>query len=74
MASWCGKKIFTKREAEHTLEVNLHNGKKYRRERRAYYCKLCNEWHLTSEPDKNENKVVEIGLVYEDQWKKLLNL
>ena len=68
----CRKKIFTKREAEHTLDVNRHADKKYRREIRTYYCELCNGWHLTSEADKNENPVVDIELTYEEKWKKLL--
>lgn len=44
----CGKKVLTKREAEGALNNALVSGKRFRREKRMYYCEGCNGWHLSS--------------------------
>ena len=44
----CKKKQFSKAEAKIAVAMAIHSGKKYRREKRIYYCGSCNAWHLTS--------------------------
>jgi hypothetical protein len=44
----CKKKKFDKIGAKIALAMALNGGKKYRREKRIYYCGDCNAWHLTS--------------------------
>lgn len=44
----CGKKVLTKREAEGALNKAKSHKRKYRREKRMYYCDGCNGWHLSS--------------------------
>lgn len=45
----CHKVIFTKRQAKAALKENKKNPNQYRKEKRYYYCRECNGWHLTSE-------------------------
>ena len=68
----CGKKCYTKREAQETLNsfkrpVNIftHHGVKVHAENkwfkkkplRIYQCKLCNWWHITSQIKNGEKKI-----------------
>ena len=45
----CSKKCFDKLGAKMALALALKNRKKWRREKRYYYCKICKAWHLTSQ-------------------------
>ena len=47
----CEKKCFTNLEAKVVLAQNslIGNRRRKRKERRLYYCKYCNAYHLTSQ-------------------------
>lgn len=47
----CGKKVLTKREAEGALNKAKSHKRKYRREKRMYYCEKCKGWHLSSKEE-----------------------
>lgn len=53
----CGKKVLTKREAEGALNEASVSGKKFRREKRMYYCERCGGWHLTSKEEWPEEPI-----------------
>lgn len=67
----CTKTIFTKHEADAALKRNV-TGKQYRREQRAYYCKECKGWHLTSKKHKLDNPVTDFKMKFGRKWRKLL--
>lgn len=67
----CSKTCFTKHEADAALK-RTRTGKQYRREQRAYYCRDCKAWHLTSQANMFENLVEDFELSFKRKWKKLL--
>lgn len=46
----CGKVVYDKKGAISELNLIKRTRERHRRERRYYYCKSCNGWHLTSKP------------------------
>jgi len=48
----CNKKKFDKLGAKIVLAMAVKSGKKYRREKRYYFCSICKAWHLTSKDKK----------------------
>ena len=49
----CKKEPFKLSQALYILR-NIFRKKKYRREKRAYYCNKCNAWHLTSQEEAQQ--------------------
>jgi hypothetical protein len=68
----CSKVKFTKREAQESLNFLSGIGKQFRKEKRTYYCKECNAWHLTSREDIEEVKAKNVRLKFKDKWKQYL--
>lgn len=68
----CQKVVLSKEEADGMLK-NIDHANQYRREKRAYYCKECNGWHLTSEEFKSGIFVRPAPIVHIDRWNKLIN-
>jgi hypothetical protein len=66
----CGKLKLTKREAQHAIKKAGKNRKQYRREKRFYYCEMCNAWHLTSQEYAPYEEPV--PLQYEKAWVDLI--
>lgn len=68
----CGKRIFTKKDAEVALKRVAKSRNKRRKEIRSYYCKLCNGWHLTSQEYKFDNPTEDLKLSFESKWNEIL--
>lgn len=68
----CGKKIFTKREAEAILKKKGRSRKRGKKEKRMYYCEPCNGWHLTSQEEEPKLVQNNISKKFKKQWEKLL--
>lgn len=64
----CGKKTFTKLEAQAAIRRNKRSSKQYRKEIREYYCRRCNAWHLTSTELKTDKE----PLLFFEEWKEIL--
>jgi hypothetical protein len=62
----CRKKKFDRIKALLILVKNVHRTN--REEKRAYYCRQCRAWHLTSQPRKEPknmaNEIVNVVLVH----------
>jgi|18_taG_2_1085343.scaffolds.fasta_scaffold01603_4 hypothetical protein len=48
----CGKRSFTDEESRKWLSRCLLSFNSSRKESRRYFCKKCDAWHLTSQPNK----------------------
>lgn len=66
----CTKVCFTKVEAQGALNNMTKHHRKYRREKRMYYCDKCKAWHLTKQ-DKEET--LNIPILFTEDWQKLIN-
>jgi hypothetical protein len=67
----CGKSCLTKKEAQHAIKKVGKTNRQYRREKRFYYCNLCNAWHLTSH-EYTPNGQEDVKLHYFKKWVKIL--
>jgi hypothetical protein len=68
----CVKRKYDKRGAETALNLILGRLKGYqnRKEKRMYFCMLCDGWHLTSMEEASFE--VETEEIQNDQFKKYL--
>ena len=66
----CDKVKFTKQKTEEILKTISHGAEQYRREKRNYYCKVCNAWHLTSKDLKEP--IEKVKVVEKSRWENLL--
>ena len=65
----CNKVKLSKKEALSFIK-KFCGTRQYRKEKRAYYCEECNNWHTTSTEDKIE--IIDINLINNERWNKLL--
>lgn len=45
----CGKKVFSRAQADEALKLALLSTSAKRKEKRKYWCSFCKGWHLTSQ-------------------------
>lgn len=69
----CSKNRYNKKEAQTVLNETFRNrNKKWRREKRYYFCNVCSCWHLTSDEEYNEREIIPLeDLIYKNEWVKL---
>lgn len=65
----CLKVILTKKEAV-SASKRFGKQRQYRREKRYYYCSICNGWHLTSKEELIEDEPIKLS--FTKAWKKFI--
>ena len=69
----CRKICYNLKEARSELNVVKKLGKKYRHEKRIYFCKECQAHHLTSEEEYEQRIYLkQEELIFANKWKNLL--
>ena len=67
-----GKQKFSKKEAHLVLKHARECPKRWRREKRSYFCEECNAWHVTSK-DFGLTEIIPFeDLKYQEDWIKLM--
>lgn len=66
----CGKKVFTKLDAQAAIKRNKKSRYQHRKEKRYYYCEACSGWHLSSLEEWAKREDAE--LTFKDQWQNLV--
>jgi hypothetical protein len=65
----CNKQKYDKKSALTILNLAKKHPKKYRKEKRYYWCEQCQAHHVTSWEDYEERE--EIDLIYKEEWEKI---
>lgn len=65
----CSKRCFSKKEASNALkDIQRHyQHRQHRKEKRIYYCDVCNCWHLSS-----KELIVNVEFTPMKEWEDIL--
>jgi len=69
----CEKEKFSKKSAKTIINHAKKQNKKWRREKRCYFCDVCEAWHVTSKEEYEEIIPIKLEeLSYKDKWMNLM--